>query len=219
MIEPDFSMPFEHENGFYLTCNPSRIGKFIAHYELYKRILNVPGAIVECGVFKGASLSRFAMFRQLLEGSGARQIIGFDIFGEFPETSFAEDKQKRAEFIASAGRESITPEMLDNILKRKGCGENVQLIAGDICTTVPSFVRNNTAFEIALLNLDTDIYEPAVTILQEFWPRLVKGGVLLLDDYGVFPGETKAVDDYFKDKNVVINQFGFAKTPAYIIKN
>ncbi len=215
---PDFNVPFEHANGFYLSCDPTRIGKFIAHYELYKKILNVRGAIVECGVFKGVSLSRFAMFRKLLEENGSRPVIGFDIFGDFPETGFLEDQLKRDEFIASAGSESITPDLLLSILQRKGCAQNVTLHPGDICKTVPAFTKQHPECDIALLNLDTDIYEPAVTILEELWPRISKGGVLLLDDYAVFPGETKAVDAYFGDKSVVIHRFDFVQTPSYIIK-
>ena len=69
-----------------------------------------------------------------------------------------------------------------------------------------------------MLNLDVDIYEPAVTILEYLYPLIVPGGILILDDYGIFPGETKAADDYFQGKKIKINKFPFAKTPAYIIK-
>ena len=55
---PDFSKAFEYENNFYLSCDNSRIAKLLAHYELYKMVVNIPGAIVECGVFKGTSLTR-----------------------------------------------------------------------------------------------------------------------------------------------------------------
>ena len=66
MIElPDFSQTFTYENNFYLSCSPERIGKLLAHYELYKLTRDLPGAMVECGVFKGASLARFSMFRDL----------------------------------------------------------------------------------------------------------------------------------------------------------
>jgi hypothetical protein len=72
---------------------------------------------------------------------------------------------------------------------------------------------------ISLLNLDTDIYEPAVVILEHLWPRIVPGGILVLDDYAVFPGETKAVNDFFAGKNVAICKFPFASTPCYIVKS
>ena len=47
IVLPDFTDPFNYENGFYLTCEPNRIGKFLAHYELFKRAIQIPGDIVE----------------------------------------------------------------------------------------------------------------------------------------------------------------------------
>ena len=76
---------FEYENGFILTSKPYRLGNIMAHYELYKKIINLPGDVVELGVFKGNSLIQFATFRELLENEGSRKIIGFDIFGKFPQ--------------------------------------------------------------------------------------------------------------------------------------
>ncbi|WP_287256989.1 hypothetical protein [Moorena sp. SIO4E2] len=74
MIElPDFNRAFEYENNFYLSCDPTRIGKILAHYELYKMVSNVPGAIVECGVLKGTSLVRFASFRDLFSNSSSKK--------------------------------------------------------------------------------------------------------------------------------------------------
>ena len=218
IILPNFNDPFSYENGFYLTCEPGRIGKFLAHYELFKMASAIPGAIVECGVFKGASLARFAIFRELFPKIRNRQIVGFDMFGPFPETSFEPDQEHRTKFVDSAGLESIGVEQLMNVLKHKHCDHDVELVAGNICNTVPEFVERNPNIEISLLNLDTDIYEPAVTILENLYPRLKPGGVLILDDYNVFPGETKAVDEYFAGQNIVIRKFDFAATPCYIVK-
>ena len=58
--------PWQYENLFYLTSD-KRILKLLDHYEIYKKILKVKGDIVECGVFKGASLIRFLTFRDLIE--------------------------------------------------------------------------------------------------------------------------------------------------------
>ena len=104
------------------------------------------------------------------------------------------------------------------ILNEKNCGESLDLIRGDICETVPEFVSNNPDLKIALLNLDVDIYEQSVVILEYLFPLLVKGGILILDDYGTFPGESQAVDDYFKGQSIEIQKFPFCKTPRYIIK-
>ena len=88
----------------------------------------------------------------------------------------------------------------------------------DINKTVPEYLKSHPKLKISLLNLDTDIYEPAVTILDTLYPRIVKGGILILDDYKVFPGETKAVNEYFKGKKFKIEKFPFSSTPHYIIK-
>ena len=58
---------WDYENGFYWFSPKSRLNKMLAHYELYKTIVNIPGHIFELGVYKGASLVRFATFRDALE--------------------------------------------------------------------------------------------------------------------------------------------------------
>ncbi|MCX5666804.1 MAG: class I SAM-dependent methyltransferase [Candidatus Omnitrophica bacterium] len=197
---PDFSKAFEYENNFYLSCDTTRISKMIAHYELYKMVRDLPGSIVECGVFKGCSLVRFTAFRTLLNNSFSKKIIGFDTFGGFPETNFVPDKKFRQHLIDTAGEHSISKQQLLDVLKQKGLDKSVELVEGDITTTVPGYVESHPELKIALLNLDVDIYEPSTAILEHLYPRIVQGGILVLDDYGVWPGETKAVDEYFKDK-------------------
>ena len=69
---PDFHKPFDYENNFYLSCDNSRIGKMLAHYELLKLSSKIPGCIIECGVFKGISILRFAAFKNLID-----KLLGF----------------------------------------------------------------------------------------------------------------------------------------------
>lgn len=215
---PDFAKAFEYENNFYLSCDNTRLSKILAHYELFKMARDLPGAIVECGVFKGVSFVRFAGFRDLFGNPFSHKLIGFDTFGPFPKTKFSEDKKYRKEFISESGDQSISREQLLEVLKNKGIDKNVELVEGDVIKSIPEYLKKNPHLKISLLNLDTDIYEPAVVILKQLWPRIVKGGILILDDYGTFPGETKAVDEYFKDQNVKILKFPFAMTPCYIVK-
>lgn len=220
MIElPDTARSFDYENGFYLTSDKSRIGKLFAHYELFRIGLDVPGDIVECGVFKGCSLANLASMRGLFSSAEAKRIIGFDTFSAFPETALAEDKALREVFIADAGASSIAVEQLRTMLAAKGVGDNVELVAGDICETVPAYVAGRPDFRISYLHLDVDIYEPSVVVLERLWPRLSPGGVLVLDDYGMFHGETRAVDEYFAGMKTDIRTFSWAKTPAYIVKS
>jgi Macrocin-O-methyltransferase (TylF) len=215
---PDFADAFRHENDFYLSSDVSRIGKLLAHYEFFRRTVELPGAIVECGVFKGASLVRWATFRQLFGGAHSKPILGFDVFGHFPETECPADKPVRERFIEAAGNESISVDQLEEVLEQKGVGQNIELVKGDITTTVPKHVEAHPELAVSLLNLDTDIYEPAVTILEQLWPRLVPGGILLLDDFGVFPGETAAVNEFFADRPVKLQKLPFNGTPTFIVK-
>ena len=215
---PAVEAAYDHENAFYLTCAPGRVGKLIAHYELYQRAQGVAGAFVECGIFKGSSLARFAMFRHLFESEETRALIGFDVFGKFPETNFDADKDRRSRFIKSAGDESISVEQLQTVLAQKGCGTNVTLIVGDICHTVPAFVAEHPELRIALLHVDVDILEPSQIVMNTLAPLVVPGGVIVLDDYGIFPGATKAVDEFMAGRRERIQKLPFALAPAFVIK-
>lgn len=209
---------FEYENGFYLTSDPSRFGRFIAHYELFKLISDVEGDIVECGVFKGASFMRFAGLVKLYNQDTDREIIGFDTFGDFPETTNLGDKEEREAFIQETkGGQSISKDELENFLSNKGI-TNYQLIKGDLCNTAKQFAEQNKNKKIALLNIDTDIYEPAVAIIEHLAPLVVPGGIIIFDDYGVFPGETQVADDYVRKHNFRLQKFPFSKVPYFLIK-
>jgi len=215
---PDFSNAFEYENQFYLSCNVNRLGKVLAQYELFKLACDLPGEIVECGVFKGASFVRLAMMRDLLLNGRSKKLIGFDVFGAFPETAFEKDQPVVEKWTREAGQVGISQRDLIESLTNKNLDYQVELVPGNILETVPEYVRSHPELKLSLLNLDTDVYEPAVVILEKLWPRLVRGGVLLMDDYGVFPGETKAVDEFFADQAITIKRLSLNKTPSYVIK-
>lgn len=219
MIElPDFTKPFYYENNFNLSSDINRFAKIMAQYELFKLSIDIPGAIVECGVFKGSSLIRFATFRQLLTNPVSKRIVGFDIFGQFPETSFEGDREPRKKFVADSG-EGISEDQLMQVFKHKGIDKNVELIKGDVNETIPQYVKKNPYLRISLLNIDVDVYEPTKTALEFLYPCVVKGGVVILDDYcGLFPGANKAVEDFLRDKKHQIRKFPFCVSPCYLIK-
>lgn len=215
--EADLSKKWDYENGFYLTCETGRIGKFLNHLEIYKKILNLPGDILEFGVYKGTSFVRLISFRDLLEHSSSRKIIGFDVFGKFPADLVLESDKKFVENFENAGGYGISKTELENHLKNKQT-TNYELIEGDIRITIQDFLEKNPSLKISLLHIDVDVYEPTRVILENLWDKVVKGGVLMLDDYGTVEGETKAVDDFFKNKSIQINKPPYYHIPSYIVK-
>jgi len=213
----DLEKRWDYENGFYLTCETSRIGKLLNHLEIYNKIINLPGDILEFGVYKGTSMIRLLSFRNLLETETSRKVIGFDIFGKFPDELTLDSDKKFVERFENAGGYGISKEEFTFHLDNKGF-KNYALIEGDIMKTIPEYLEKNPSFKISLLHIDVDVYEPTKIILENLWDRIVKGGILMLDDYGTVEGETKAVDEFFAGQNIEINKPRFNYIPSYIIK-
>jgi len=223
---PNKNKAFQHENDFYLTCTNQRINKIISHYELFKKTLSIPGAIIECGVYKGSSLIRFATFRDIFSDPSAKKIIGFDSFTEYPEPNLPNDKLHKKNFTEAAGKDCISKRQLLSILSAKGIS-NIELIEGNIIKTVPDYIKRHPELRISLLHLDCTVYKPTLVALENFYDRVISDGIILLNGYGKenVEGETDAVDDFFAtegaagvSQNCSIRRLPFAYSPCYIVK-
>lgn len=208
---------WNHENAFYLTSDIRRIAKLLAHYEIYKMITDLPGNVVECGVYKGASLLRFATFREVLESPYSRTIIGFDAFGEFPKPDSEQDRAFVARF-ESEGGQGISLEEMSKALQHKSI-RNVELIKGDIADTVPQYVTEHPELRIALLHIDVDVYDPTRIILEQLYHRVVRGGIVVFDDFGMVAGETRAIEEFFGSNGPTLGKLPISHVPAYVKKD
>lgn len=155
---------------------------------------DIPGAFVECGVWRGGNLIAMA------EGAHGRPVFGYDTFSGMPAAT-EEDVSHWGEHA-----DSMAPRMLVN---GQWCGASIDevraalgglagrvtLVVGRVEDTIPAQAPDT----IALLRLDTDFYESTRHELIHLYPRLVSGGVLIIDDYGYWKGARKAVDEYFAD--------------------
>ena len=198
----DRSISFEYEkkiwdaeNTFYLQSKPSRIAKFLYHYEIYKKILNIPGDVLEFGVFKGASFSRLLSFRKILENDDSRKIIGFDDFGTFTAKGKKEDILFAKKFQKTLGLGTSDVQLKNNFINNGYT--NFQLIKGDVVKTLPKFLKKNSGAKISLLHLDLDVYRPTKFVLSKLYKKMSKGGIILIDDYAEIAGATDAVDEFF----------------------
>ncbi|MGE4398770.1 MAG: TylF/MycF/NovP-related O-methyltransferase [Campylobacterales bacterium] len=209
---------FEYENGFYATAGTNRFSKFVSHLKFFEMTSELRGEIVELGVFKGNSLFRWIKFRDLLENTYSRKIIAFDMFGEFPDTDFENDKESRLKFIEETnGGVGISIEELNCILDTQKLNQNIEIIKGDIAKTLPEYIAANPQLKISLLHIDVDIYEATKMSIECLFDKVVKGGVVVFDDYGAFAGANKAIDDYFGN-NIEIKKLRYSNAIAYIVK-
>ena len=212
---------WKYENLFYLTSDKKRILKLLDHYEIYKKILNVKGDIIECGVFKGASLIRFLTFRDLIEKKDKRKVIGFDAFGKFPHPNKDYKNNKADKIFAKRHDDNIGLGINMNLLKKylkKKKITNYKLVKGDVLKTLPNYLKKNKKSKIALLHLDLDVYEPTRFVLNNLYKYISKNGIILLDDYSHIQGATLAVDEFIKIKKLKILRVSKNSRPYFIQK-
>ena len=171
---------------------------------------NIRGAFVECGVWRGGSAMAMAKIATLLHCD--RDIYLFDTFeGMTKPSSFDKDrsgesagslldKTKKSDGNSVWCIASIN-DVKSNIAGTCYPSEKVHYIKGDVCATLED--ATNLPAEISLLRLDTDWYESTKKELEVLFPRLSKGGVCLIDDYGHWQGAKKAVDEYLNEQGIV----------------
>ncbi len=161
----------------------------------------IPGDFVECGVWRGGSV--MAMIYTLKElGIADRSIYLYDTFEGMTEpTSTDVDLNGVAAKDLMPGygwvRVGIN-EVRQNILSLGYPADKIHFIQGKVEDTLP----RQAPPQLALLRLDTDWYESTLHELECLYPRMAKGGVLIIDDYGHFQGARKAVDEYLEKEKI-----------------
>lgn len=164
---------------------------------------DVPGDLVECGVWKGGSMMAAALTLQAC-GDTDRGLYLFDTFEGMPEPTDVDcDFQGRPAAELVSGDDAADDERcgLDIEAVREamhGTGydaERITLVPGRVEQTLPDAAPQS----IALLRLDTNWYESTRHELVTLYPRLSVGGVLIVDDYGHWQGARRAVDDYIEE--------------------
>lgn len=206
------------ENEFYLNVTPKRLSKLVTRLDLYRKISNLRGEIVECGVFKGSSLMQFIKLRSIIETPFSRKIIAFDTFGDFPHATNEGDKRVLDSFTQEAGSTSISRKKLQKKLSELKIDDNIELVEGNLLESAANYLSENPGLKISLLHVDVDLYESTKCVLENFFPHVVRQGVVIMDDYGAFPGANKAIDEYFKENDIAISQLRHSNAISYVIK-
>lgn len=199
--------------------------KFICKYELFKKIIDSHGVVIECGVLNGGGLMAWAQLSEMLEPfNHPRKIIGFDTFSGFPSIS-EKDKTSKAVHLKEGGLAADSYDDLNNCIELFDQNRilkhipKVYLVKGDIAETLPAFLEKHPYIVVSLLHLDFDLYEPTVHALRHLLPRIPKGGIIAFDELNndLFPGETIAVMEEVGISNLRIKRFPFGIATSYAI--
>ena len=198
--------------------------EFIVMYELFKKILNIHGSIVECGVRFGGGLITFAKLSAILEHVNyTRKIIGFDTFKGFPSLS-KYDKNSDPKFAHKGALASSFNDLIECIRhydmdRFVNHIPKIELVKGDAVKTIPKFLCENPHTVVSLLYLDFDLYKPTKVALENFVPRMPKGGIIVFDElnHGSWSGETLAVFHSIGIRNIKIERFSFDSRISYVV--
>jgi hypothetical protein len=183
----------------YTMTTPERISALVQAVR-YVTSANVPGAIVECGVWRGGSM--MAVANTLLTAGAQRNLYLFDTYEGMPELGELDTRTQdgvrpnEAPGWLAASAEDVAANMRSTGYPR----ECTHIVKGMVEDTIPAAAPDS----IALLRLDTDLYASTKHELVHLYPRLHHGGVLILDDYGDWDGARLAVDEYLQEHGIHI---------------
>jgi O-methyltransferase len=158
-------------------------------------IRKIPGAIVECGVWKGGCSS--SMLLAVQQTGSDRALWAFDSFEGLPrpgEKDGACAFEKSDEW-GGKGCEATEADFRETLFKIAGLKDkNVHIRKGWFKDTLPPAIHE--VGPISILRLDGDWYESVLIGLECFYDLVVPGGYILIDDYGYWEGAQKATDEF-----------------------
>lgn len=203
---------YDDFNNFIFSNDIKLIGKLLHRFEYFLKTKDLPGDIVEIGVFKGSGISSFMKFIEVYCSNSNKKVIGFDIF----DTRSAEDilvkdglNDKENMFVVydRVDHSELTYESVHSrLLKTNISSDKFKLIQGDVEKTLPEFLRENPGFRASMIYIDVDLDRPTYFALKHLWDRLLPGGVILFDEYEYHKfSESDGVEKFLKEFNLEYN--------------
>jgi hypothetical protein len=189
------------------------LGRFLALYEAYKMALPYAGHIAEAGIWKGTCTIFFAKLTRLFEPESLTLVHGFDWF------KGAQGTGSEADLVAE-GAYSEPYDRVRRLVEVQGLDDVIRLHDLDLAHDLRGFFERYAHLQFKLVVLDCGYYDVVRSCIENFWPRLTPGGVLVLDNYNheTAPGEAQAVRELLPHEP--LRSFGFAFQPtAYVIKS
>ena len=212
-------------NDLIFSSDIKIIAKLLARAKFMQMVVNVPGDVVELGVFKGSGMASFLKLKDIYYPSiSPLKVIGFDFFNtdHLIESLTGDDREKMNQLFKSRNY-THTANALDTLkflLEQMGYNDgNYELVPGDINTSVYEYVKDRPGFRARLVYIDVDIAEPTFNGLNALWDRVLPGGVIVFDEVGISQWtESNGVDQFFKSKNLKLISTNLPCPTAYIVK-
>lgn len=185
---------------------------------------NIPGAIAECGVWRGGAVMAI-LWTLLRLWVTDREVFLFDTFTGMTAPT-EHDVSWRGERAAAAhaarggyaGGSDWARASLDDVkagVMSVGYPvERVRFVQGLVEETIPTQAPG----QLALMRLDTDWYESTKHELIHLYPRLSQGGVIIIDDYGAWAGSRRATDEYIAETGARLLLVRSDMTVRYAVK-
>jgi len=222
----------EISNGFFLMNDIERMRKLLVKNHLYLKTNEIPGDIVELGVFKGTGFMQFLKLLEIYSPATNKKVIGFDLFNQTNFTSNETIQLQNYYKFCDISSNGISKDMVESFANKLPLADyspentlfkkiKYELIEGDVCETIPEYLKENPGLRISLLYCDMDIEKPTFESLNYLYERVVRGGIIVFDEYACNKwSESNAVDRFLKKyPNLELKSIPWARTPtAFLIK-
>lgn len=214
---------YDSFNGFIFDKDIKVLGKLLYRYKFFELTKDLPGDIVELGVFKGSGMATFLKFIEIFCTHSNKKIIGFDLFNSLNDVvSTYENGNTMQTVYSKADSNDLTICNVSNKLKNiNNDASKFLLIEGDVCKTTKTFVSKNPGFRTSLIYVDLDLNEPVYHSLMNLWDNLLPGGYIVFDEYEYHKfDESNGVDRFLKEKGITYNLIStnWMAPTAYMIK-
>lgn len=213
---------FDAYNQFIMSSDKKVLAKLISKWNFCQKVVEVPGDILELGVFKGSGMFGWLKTNSLCSVN-SRKVHGFDMFSEASliATMSGSQKEMMSKLFEQRGFSHDTSSydtILADWIVASGF-ENFELHKGDIFDTLPQFLDSRPGFRAAIVNFDLDTALPTSFAMNLLWERLVPGGVFVFDEYAIDEwDESDAVDEFIEEKKLKLEYTGLQCPSAYILK-
>jgi hypothetical protein len=214
-------------NNFIFSNDIKVIGKLLHRFKFFEMVKDLPGDIVEIGVFKGSGVASFQKFLEIFCPNSIKKVVGFDIFDASDpavtlEKDGVNDVSEMKKIYNRVDENELTLESVTRRLDGMNMSNNCILVKGDVETSIPEFLQNNPGFRVSFLYLDADLERPTYSALKQLWDRIVVGGVIVFDEFEYHKfSESEGYDKFIKERGIRcdIRSTNFMSPTAFIIKN